>query len=46
MAQTCHAAIGGFDAATETSARTGGSRRLIRLLDESFELLGAGLTGQ
>jgi transcriptional regulator MftR-like protein len=39
------AAIGAFDVATETWARTGGRRRLSRLLDESFELLGSGLAG-
>jgi AcrR family transcriptional regulator len=37
------AAIGAFDVATETWARTGGRRRLSRLLDEAFELLGSGL---
>jgi AcrR family transcriptional regulator len=37
------AAISAFDVATETWARVGGRRRLSRLLDESFELLGAGL---
>jgi hypothetical protein len=36
-------AIGAFDVATETWARTGGRRRLSRLLDEAFELLGSGL---
>jgi AcrR family transcriptional regulator len=39
------AAIGAFDVATETWARTGGRRRLSRLLDEAFELLGSGLDG-
>jgi hypothetical protein len=32
--------------ATETWARTGGRRRLSRLLDDSFELLGSGLAGR
>jgi AcrR family transcriptional regulator len=40
------AAVGAFDVATETWARIGGRRRLSRLLDDSFELLGAGLAGQ
>jgi hypothetical protein len=40
------AAIGAFDVGTETWARTGGRRRLSRLLDDSFELLGSGLSGQ
>jgi AcrR family transcriptional regulator len=39
------AAIGAFDVATETWARTGGRRRLSRLLDDSFERLGSGLAG-
>jgi AcrR family transcriptional regulator len=39
------AAIGAFDVATETWARTRGRRRLSRLLDDSFELLGSGLAG-
>ncbi len=39
------AAIAAFDAATEMWARTGGRRRLSRILDEAFELLGAGLAG-
>jgi AcrR family transcriptional regulator len=39
------AAIGAFDVATEAWARTGGRRRLSRLLDDSFELLGSGLAG-
>jgi AcrR family transcriptional regulator len=38
------AAIGAFDVATEIWARTGGRRRLSRLLDDSFELLGSGLS--
>lgn len=37
------AAIGAFDVATETWARTAGRRRLSRLLDDAFELLGSGL---
>jgi AcrR family transcriptional regulator len=37
------AAMGAFDVATETWARTGGRRRLSRLFDEAFELLGSGL---
>jgi AcrR family transcriptional regulator len=37
------AAVGAFDVATEMWARTGGRRRLSRLLDEAFELLGSGL---
>jgi AcrR family transcriptional regulator len=37
------AAVGAFDVATEMWARTGGRRRLSRLLDDSFELLGSGL---
>jgi AcrR family transcriptional regulator len=36
-------AIGAFDVATEAWARMGGRRRLSRLLDDSFELLGSGL---
>jgi len=39
------AAIGAFDVATETWARTGGRRRLGKLLDDAFELLGSGLAG-
>ena len=39
------AAIGAFDVATEMWARTGGRRRLSRLLDDAFELLGSGLAG-
>jgi len=39
------AAIGAFDVATEMWARTGGRRRLSRLLDDSFELLDSGLAG-
>jgi hypothetical protein len=39
------AAIGAFDVATETWARTRGRRRLSKLLDDSFELLGSGLAG-
>jgi len=39
------AATGAFDVATEMWARTGGRRRLSRLLDDSFELLGSGLAG-
>ena len=39
------AALGAFDVATETWARTGGRRRLGKLVDESFELLGSGLAG-
>jgi len=39
------AAVGAFDVATETWARTGGRRRLSRLLDDAFELLGSGLAG-
>jgi AcrR family transcriptional regulator len=35
------AAIGAFDVATEAWARTGGRRRLSRLLHDSFELLGS-----
>jgi AcrR family transcriptional regulator len=37
------AALGAFDVATETWAKTGGRRRLSRLLDDSFRLLGSGL---
>ena len=37
------AAIGAFDVATETWARTGGRRRLSRILDTLFERLGSGL---
>ncbi len=37
------AAIGAFDVTTEMWARTGGRRRLSRLLDDAFELLGSGL---
>lgn len=40
------AAVGAFDVATEMWARTGGRRRLSRLLDDAFELLGSGLTGR
>jgi AcrR family transcriptional regulator len=40
------AAIGAFDVATETWARGGGRRRLSRLFDDSFELLGTGLAEQ
>jgi AcrR family transcriptional regulator len=39
------AAISAFDVATEAWARGGGRRRLSRLLDESFALLGDGLAG-
>ena len=39
------AALGAFDVATEAWARTGGRRRLSKLLDDSFELLGSGLAG-
>jgi AcrR family transcriptional regulator len=39
------AAIGAFDVATETWARSRGRRRLRRLLDDSFERLGSGLDG-
>ena len=39
------AALGAFDVATETWARTGGRRRLSRLLDDAFELRGSGLAG-
>ena len=39
------AAVGAFDVATEMWARTGGRRRLSRLLDDAFELLGSGLAG-
>ena len=37
------AAVGAFVVATEMWARTGGRRRLSRLLDEAFALLGPGL---
>jgi AcrR family transcriptional regulator len=40
------AAVGAFDVATEMWARTGGRRRLSRLLDDAFELLGSGLAGR
>ena len=39
------AAIGAFDVATEAWARAGGRRRLSRLLDDAFDLLGSGLAG-
>jgi AcrR family transcriptional regulator len=39
------AAIAAFDVATEMWARSGGRRRLSKLLDESFERLGSGLAG-
>lgn len=38
------AAMGAFDVATEAWAQTSGRRRLSRLLDDAFELLGAGLS--
>src|SRR5688500_961182 len=40
------AAIGAFDVATETWARTAGRRRLSRLLDDSFDLLASGFAGR
>jgi hypothetical protein len=39
------AALGAFDVATETWARTRGRRRLSTLLDDAFERLGSGLAG-
>jgi AcrR family transcriptional regulator len=39
------AALGAFDVATEAWARSGGRRRLSRLLDDAFALLGSGLAG-
>ena len=38
------AAIGAFDVVTEAWALTGGRRRLSRLLDDVFEMLGSGLS--
>ena len=39
------AAIGALDVAAESWARSGGRRRLSRLLDDAFEQLGTGLAG-
>jgi AcrR family transcriptional regulator len=40
------AAVGAFDVATETWAQVRGRRRLSRLLDDAFDLLGSGLAAE